>query len=97
MSKIAVQPRFCLGWRRVRVRLIACAYDLCSGQAPVDPVDPTLASEPDEARDGRRTCGDAVSLGIVFGELPLRGGMPWGRFPVSISGDVLWRCKDQVP
>ena len=28
-----------LGWPRVRIRLSACACGLCSGQAPVDPLD----------------------------------------------------------
>ena len=49
------------------------------------------------AQEGEAPRGVGVSLGVVGGrrlcsarnELPLRGRMPWGRFPASVSG----RCR----
>ncbi|KAK3899755.1 hypothetical protein C8A05DRAFT_46266 [Staphylotrichum tortipilum] len=42
-----------------------------------------------------RFCSSLVSLVVArFRELSLRGWTPWGRFPASISGDVLWRCEE---
>jgi len=54
-----------LGRPRVRIRLIAYAYDLYSRQAPVDPIDPRLTSELYNTRDGRHTYRDGVLLGLV--------------------------------
>lgn len=92
-----------LGWPRC-VQLIACDCGLCSGQTPVDPVNPVpnLACEPYDINQRNRICGDGVvgcgrlcSARLVahFRELPLGGRMPLGRFPASVK-KILWHCKE---